>query len=181
MPTLRDELHLAMGEFLTECSNLENIIVTLMMFCQPHRDFDDVHLEMLDKTFGVRLRGFKKICAEYQFKAEHHATIDEALLALDKLLPRRNLIIHGTTFDVGFGNKEARAYRVGVPKGNIEYMQQFLRKAADVEHSFSQEQVRQASADCRTLASKLGPIIADLLKALVDARNLEGCRPPQED
>jgi hypothetical protein len=33
----RDQLHLAMGEFLTECSNLENILVSLTMFLQPER------------------------------------------------------------------------------------------------------------------------------------------------
>jgi hypothetical protein len=181
MLTIRDELHLAMGEFLTECSNLENVVVSLLMFCQPRRDFNEVHLEMLDKTFGARLREFKKICGAYQFTAPHRATIDEAIIGLDDLLPRRNLIIHGTTFEVSFGEKEAKAYRIGAPKGNIGYMHEFLRKAADVEHSFSPEQVREASADCRTLASKLGPIIGDLLKELVAAQNPEGPRPPEQD
>ena len=162
MLTIRDDLHLAMGEFLTECSNLENVVVSLLMFCQPHRDFNEVHLEVLDKTFGVRLREFKKVCGAYQFKAPHRATIDEAIIGLDDLLPRRNLIIHGTTFEISFGKKEAKAYRIGAPKG-------------------TPEQVREASADCRTLASKLGPIIGDLLKELVAAQNLEGPRPPEED
>lgn len=112
MLTIRDELHLAMGEFLTECSNLENVVVSLLMFCQPRRDFNEVHLEMLDKTFGARLREFKKICGAYQFTAPHRATIDEAIIGLDDLLPRRNLIIHGTTFEVSFGEKEAKAYRI---------------------------------------------------------------------
>jgi hypothetical protein len=38
--TGRDELHLAMGEFLTECSSLENIMMALMMFCQDKKHFE---------------------------------------------------------------------------------------------------------------------------------------------
>ena len=54
--TGRDELHLAMGEFLTECSNLENILITLMMFCQNKKGLQEVFLEMLDKTFVTRIK-----------------------------------------------------------------------------------------------------------------------------
>ncbi len=59
MSLARDELHLAMGEFLTECSNLENILISLMMFCQDRRDFQLIHLEMLGETFGNRIKAFK--------------------------------------------------------------------------------------------------------------------------
>jgi hypothetical protein len=141
----------------------------------------DVHLELLDKTFGQRLRELKKVSAAYPFTEAHRATVDGAITGLDILLPKRNLIIHGTTFEVGFGNEPGKAYRIGSPKGNIDYMNEFLRNAADVEHSFSPEQVRQVSADCRMLSSKLGPIIADLLKALVDAQDPDGPRPPEGD
>ncbi len=142
MPTIRDELHLAMGEFLTECSNLENELINLVMFCQPDRDSDDVFREMLNETFGNKLKEFKRVCKVYKFSVAHRATIDAAIVDLDNLLPRRNLIVHGTTFDVSFGNEEPKAYRVGATKGNIEYMHEFLGKAANVETSFSPEQVR---------------------------------------
>lgn len=181
MPTIKDELHLAMGEFLTECSNLENAIISLLMFAQPYRDFDDVHREMLNKTFGEKLKKFKEISRDCQFKSNHRATIEEAIVSLDNLITRRNLIIHGTTFEVEFGKKEPKAYRVGAPKGNVDYMNQFLRKAANVEHSFSPDQVKQASAECERLAAMLGPIVADLLKQLVDAQNPEGPRPSEEE
>jgi hypothetical protein len=97
--TGRDGLHLAMGEFLTECSNLENILITLMIFCQNKRPFQQVHLEMLGETFGNRVRAFKNACRDYQFAAEHRQSIDEAIMCLDALLPRRNLIVHGITFE----------------------------------------------------------------------------------
>jgi hypothetical protein len=162
----RDELHLAMGEFLSECSNLENMLISLMMFCQDKRHFQEIHLEMLDKTFGARIRELKKSCRDYTFTAEHRQTIDAAIIDLDNLLPRRNLIVHGVTFEVGFGDKEPKAYRIGAPKGNIDYMNDFLRYAADVEHSFSVERVRQAIGDCKTLASKLGPIITHMVNLM---------------
>jgi hypothetical protein len=168
MLTGRDELHLAMGEFLTECSNLENILLALMMFCQPDRPFDEVHLEMLDKTFGVRLKEFKKVSGAYAFTEHNRRRIDEAIIGLDDLLPRRNLIIHGYTYEVRFGDSQPKVYRVGIPKGNLDYMNQFLVHAADVKHSFSAGQVRQAVIDCKVLANKLGPIISDSLKLPVN-------------
>ena len=51
----RDELHLAMGQFLSECSNLENMLITMMMFAQDKKHFQEVHLEMLNETFGIRI------------------------------------------------------------------------------------------------------------------------------
>jgi hypothetical protein len=80
--TGRDELHLAMGEFLTECANLENL-----MMANEHRD-----------------------------------SIDSIISDLNGLLPRRNLIVHGMTYEVAFGGGETKAYRIGVPKGNIDYL-----------------------------------------------------------
>jgi hypothetical protein len=165
--TRRDELHLAMGEFLTECSNLENMLITLMMFCQNKKHFQEVHLEMLDETFGTRIKEFKRACSGYEFTTEHRETIDAAIRALDGLLPRRNLIVHGVTYEIGLAGNEPKAYRIGVPKGNIDYMNEFLRHAADVEHSFPVERVRQATADCKTLASKLGPITTYLVNLTI--------------
>jgi hypothetical protein len=150
-----------------------------VMLCHPDRDHNSIHRKLLNETFGTKLREFKKACKTYKFFREHQLIIQHATVALDGLLPRRNLIVHGTTFDVKFGDKEAVAYRIGAARGNVEYMNQFVRKAGDVEHAFSSDQVRQASADCRMLSSRLGPIVADLLKQLVDTLN--GPRLPEED
>jgi hypothetical protein len=169
--TGRDELHLAMGEFLSECSNLENLLITLMMFCQNKKHFEEVYLETLDKTFGARIKEFKRACSHYAFTPDQRATIDAAIVGLDDLLPRRNLIVHGITYEVGFAGSEPKAYRIGIPRGNIDYMNQFLRDGADVEHSFPVERVRQAIADCKALASILGPITAHLVKMLADSQN----------
>jgi hypothetical protein len=161
--TPRDELHLAMGEFLTECSNLENIMITLMMFCQDKKHFNEVHLDLLNETFGTRIKEFKKACGSYAFAAEHQKTIDLAINDIEQLLPKRNFIVHGVTFEVGFGADEIRAYRIGITKGNLDYLNEFARQAGNVEHAFTAEKIRQATNQCRAIASKLGTITAHLV------------------
>jgi hypothetical protein len=158
-----------MGEFLTECSNLENVMITMMMFCQDKKHFEEVHLALLNETFGTRLNEFKKAVAGYPFSTEHRVTIEAAVLALEGLLPRRNMIVHGVTMEVGFGSAEPKAYRIGVPKRDLNYLNKFLRHAANVEHSFSIAQVRQATADCKTLSGNLALLNTYLINLLVVA------------
>jgi hypothetical protein len=167
--TGRDELHLAMGEFLTECSNLENLMLALMVFCQDKRSLDEIHLEWLDDTFGDRIKVFEKVCNSYSFTKEYREIINLIVKNLRNLLPRRNLIVHGMTHEVAFGGSEARAYRVGLPKGNLDYLNQFSLRAGDVEHSFPVERVRQATDDCRAIASDLAPITNHLAQLCVAA------------
>ena len=115
-----------MGEFLTECSNLENILIAMMMFCQNKKHFEEIYLALLNETFGTRLREFKKAVSGYSFSAEHRATIDAAIIVLDGLLPRRNMIVHGVTMEVGFGDAEPKAYRIGIPNGDLDYLNKFM-------------------------------------------------------
>jgi hypothetical protein len=77
------------------------------------------------------------------------------------------MIVHGVTMQVGFGGEEPKPYRIGIPHGDLDYMNKFLRHAANVEHSFTVERVRQVTAECKALASKLGPITTNLIKLLV--------------
>jgi hypothetical protein len=165
--TGRDELHLAMGEFLTACSDLENLLITVMMFCQNKKRLEEVYLQMLDKTFGARIKKFERACSGYEFTAEHRETIDTVIKGLDDLLPRRNFIVHGNTYEIGLAGNEPKAYRIGAPKGNVDYLNEFLRHDADVKHSFPVERVRQATADCRGLASKLEYIANHLVNSAV--------------
>src|SRR5215475_1259165 len=146
-----DQLHRAMGEFLTEISNLENVLITMMIFCLNKKHFESVYLEMLNETFGTRLREFKKAVTAYPFTATHRKVIDEAIVALDDLLPRRNMIVHGVTMEVGFGNAAPKPYRIGIPKGDLNYLNKFMRNAASVEHAFPIEGVLQATSDCTAI------------------------------
>ncbi len=126
---------------------------------------------MLGETFGNRIKAFKRACSNYAFNAEHCEALDAAIAELDDLLPRRNFIVHGVTYEVGFGDDEPKAYRIGVPKGNIDYLNEFLRHTTSVDHSFPIERVRQATADCKFLASKIGSIVTHLLNLFVASQS----------
>jgi hypothetical protein len=86
-----------MGEFLSECSNLEHMLLTMMMFTQNRKHFQEVHLEMLNETFGVRIREFKKAANAYTFAPDNRSAVDEVSSRLDRLLAKRNYIVHGVT------------------------------------------------------------------------------------
>lgn len=134
---------------------------------QKKRWYGALERKMLDKTFGARIIEFKKACDSYQFSPEHKQIIVEVYTTLDSLLPRRNFIVHGVTYEVGFDDAAPKAYRVGIPKGNLNYFNEFSLSRADVEHSFPVERVREAIADCRNLANKLAPIANHLVQSMV--------------
>jgi hypothetical protein len=90
------------------------------------------------------------------FEPEHKGHIDKGLTQLDAILPKRNFIVHGSTFEIGIGNGAPIAYRIGAPKKNIDYMSEFVRKKESVAHSFTAEQVRQATKDCVECQSRVG-------------------------
>jgi hypothetical protein len=166
MPNERlDELHMAMGEFLTENAHLENIVFSLALACQLNdRTFEDIHSEYLDMTFGIKIAALKKICSEYNFKREHQVHIDKGLAQLDAILPKRNFIVHGVTFEIGRGDAQPIAYRIGAPKKNIDYMNAFLSNAS-VEHLFTADQVRKTTKDCVACRAELAAVVVELFTA----------------
>jgi hypothetical protein len=48
-----DDLHLAMGRFLTESSHAENVMFSLYHVCTPTRPLDQRFHEFTDQTFGT--------------------------------------------------------------------------------------------------------------------------------
>jgi hypothetical protein len=60
MPTLND-LHLAMGEFLTESSQVENMMLALVTVCRGDRPMDEVFVDFMGKTFGQKIAAFKAV------------------------------------------------------------------------------------------------------------------------
>jgi hypothetical protein len=161
-----NELHLAMGEFLTECAHLENIILSLGMACQTHsRSFDDIHLQFLDLTFGQKISTLKKVCSEYCFLDDHKPHIKKGLSQLDRLLPKRNFIVHGTTFEIGKGEEPIVAYRIGAPKKNTGYMNEFISNPS-AAHSFTAAQVRKATQECIDCRAELATVVVAIFTAL---------------
>ena len=97
-----DDLHFAMGDFLTESSHVENMMLALVTACQRNREMDDVFVEFMGKTFGQKIGSFI-MCQAHQFSDAHQRILKDVCDDLDKLLPKRNFIVHGTTYQIGKG------------------------------------------------------------------------------
>ena len=85
MPTLND-LHLAMGEFLTESSQVENMMLALVMVCRDDRPRDDVFVGFMEKTFGDKIKIFKARCRTRNFTDAHRKILDDVEVELAGLL-----------------------------------------------------------------------------------------------
>jgi hypothetical protein len=161
-----NELHLAMGEFLTECAHLENIILSLGMACESDsRSFNNIHLQFLDLTFGQKISTLKKMCAGYSFLVDHKPHIEKGLSQLDALLPKRNFIVHGTTYEIGRGEEPIVAYRIGAPKKNTDYLNEFIANPS-AAHSFTAEQVRKATRECIECRTELATVVVAIFNVL---------------
>jgi hypothetical protein len=55
MPTLND-LHTAMGRFLTESSHVENLMLALVSVAQRNRTMEEAFIDFMGKTFGGKIR-----------------------------------------------------------------------------------------------------------------------------
>jgi hypothetical protein len=56
--TALDDLHLAMGRFLSESSEVETMMWVLFGICQQERSFPDAFNYFLDQTFGAKIAEF---------------------------------------------------------------------------------------------------------------------------
>src|SRR6516164_10538238 len=126
MPTLND-LHLAMGEFLTESSQVENMMLALVTVCRGDRPMDKVFVEFMGKTFGQKIDTFKARCRTRNFTDAHRKILDDVEGELDRLLPKRNLIVHGTTYQMGKDGTPPQPYRIGMTKAG-EFMNERSNK-----------------------------------------------------
>jgi hypothetical protein len=163
--TQLDELHRAMGEFLTACAHLENMLWGLLVICESDTTtFQDIAKQFLPLTFGARVDLLVKKCSAKQFSPDHRAILDKEFGRLEVAVEKRNLIVHGTTYEIGFGaSEETKPYRIGAPKGNLEYMQQFLQHNGGVAHSFTADEVREAGALCDDIRGGIGKVVVDVM------------------
>ncbi len=150
-----NELHLAMGE------SLENLMLSLAIVCQT-KPLQEINREFLDMTFGQKINALKRICGGYRFGRDDQPHIDRAFDLLERILPKRNQIVHGSTYEIGIGDAEPTAYRIGAPRGNLEYMNEFL-KNPQVAHSFTAVTVRRTTAECIECTAELGTVVVAML------------------
>jgi hypothetical protein len=76
---------------------------------------------------------------------------------LDELLPKRNSLVHGETYEEELRGRGKQAYRVGVEKDNLEYLEEFSRgeKKGTI---FNIHQVREATTLCARIRADLNAI-----------------------
>jgi hypothetical protein len=98
-----DDLHHALGEFLTEFSRIENSMFAFVLACaQKDRDLEAVFKEFSGLPLSEKLKSFKKAFSEYPFSELRRAELAAITLKLEDLLPKRNSLVHGETYEVGF-------------------------------------------------------------------------------
>jgi hypothetical protein len=80
--------------------------------------------------------------------------LDRVYKKPDLLLPKRNFLVHGETWDGQFKGKPKQPYRVGIVKKDPDYIDEFDR-GQHGENVFSVEQVRFITRECRDIAADL--------------------------
>ena len=72
---------------------------------------EEVFSEFMDKTMGGKIIEFKRVCNSYPFTERQRAILNEINTELDRLVQKRNWIVHGTTYQLGKNDDDAQPYR----------------------------------------------------------------------
>jgi hypothetical protein len=148
----------ALGEFLTEMGRVE---FTMLMVVDLVSDAGIEHLfdEYAAKTFGGKVNWFNEWCAhcDENFSDANKKRLQKTYKDLDELLPKRNSLVHGETYEEEFRGAGKQTYRVGVEKDNLEYLEEFSRgeKKGTI---FNVQQVREATELCARIRANLNAI-----------------------
>src|SRR4051812_40358835 len=70
----------------------------------------------LSGPFGPKIKAFKAWCDFSGVSDAKRPLLDSVYTKLDALLPKRNFIVHGETWDGEFKGKPKQPYRVGIIK-----------------------------------------------------------------
>jgi hypothetical protein len=105
-----DEMNQALGEFLTAMGRVE---FTMLMVVDLVSDagIEALFAEYAGKTFGGKIQWFKEWCAHCD---EHFSDANRKLLQtiykdLNEVLPKRNSLVHGETYEEEFLGGVSRA------------------------------------------------------------------------
>jgi hypothetical protein len=166
MPTIKD-LHCGMGEFLTASSEVENVMLAFVTTCrQRDRARDEVFVDFMGKTLGQKIDEFKRVCNAYEFTKGQRAILDEVYAELDTLLPKRNFIVHGTTYQIGKNSDSVQPYRIGMTRGDFDHMNQFIAQDFDGPHAFTVERIGVVTTECVALREKLTIVLLEVIRSL---------------
>ena len=151
-----DDFNKALGEFLTEIGRVEfNMLLVMDRFNEaPIEHLFDVYAP---KTFGPKIECMKAWCPASEFAEPNKTIFERVYTDLAALLPKRNHIIHGETWEGQFRAKPKQPYRVGVIKDNLDYLDEFDR-GQHGPHVFDIQQLRAATALCQKILTDLNAL-----------------------
>src|ERR1700688_1814622 len=123
-----DRLNLALGEFMTVLGRVEFtmlMVISLVSEAPIEYLFD----EYAKLTFGKKIEWFETWARHERenFSDENWKAMEELFKELKGLLPKRNSLVHGETYEEIFPGEGKQAYRVGVEKDNLDYLEEFSR------------------------------------------------------
>lgn len=157
MPTL-DDLHLAMGEFLTESSAVEDMMLGLYIVCNPDRPMGEIFNDFVDQTFGGKIKKFKQACDAHPFTEEQRSILREVYSRIDAVLPKRNYIVHGTTYELGEEGVSTQPYRIGRKRGDLSYMSKAVKNDFSGENVFSTLAIASVTHEFVSIQSRLAEV-----------------------
>jgi hypothetical protein len=153
-----DRLNLALGEFMTALGRVE---FTMLMVISLVSEAPIEHLfdEYAKLTFGKKIEWFETWARHERenFSDENWKRMEELFKELKGILPKRNSLIHGETYEESFPGEGKRAYRIGVEKNNLDYLEEFSRgkKKGTI---FNVEQIQVATRECEGIRTKLNKV-----------------------
>jgi len=147
----------ALGEFLTESGRVE---FKMLLLVDRISDAGLEHLfdEHSKESFGNKIKWFKKWCDFSGVSDKKKPLFQKVYWKIDDLLPKRNFLVHGETWEGAFKGQPMQPYRVGVIKDNLEYLDEFDR-GKHGENVFSLQQVKDVSAECRDICANLDALM----------------------
>ena len=142
------QMNKAMGEFLTAQGRVELTMLLLLMMIRDE-DYEWLFDEISKRTFRQKIEFFKLYTGDdEQFSPDNLILRDQIYKDLDTLLPQRNSIVHGETYEDQFKGRQKQPYRVGVIKKNIKYLEDYsMDKHGPNVFSVKQEQDATALAN----------------------------------
>jgi hypothetical protein len=148
---LRDEMVLALGRFVTEVGEVENVMFeTILAVAQEYAN--EVHRRFYQETFGPKVKMLEGRVKHDAFD-EHREGVDYLVAMLRKLTSQRNNIIHGETFHLT-RRGETKVFRVGFTRKNLTPWKNFDFKG-NAENIFTADQIEDVTFDCIAIKTDL--------------------------
>jgi hypothetical protein len=151
-----------MGEFLTESSQLEDLMLNVYIYCHPDRPIGDSFNEFADQTFGGKIAKFKKACGDFPLSQEHQAILREVYPKIDALLAKRNYIVHGLTRE---GDNE-EPYRMGKKRGDLDFISRVFEGDLSGENVFTVARIDEATDEFFSVRSQLEEVADVVMTSL---------------